>query len=114
VADDRIIEISPSDLEVMLDEAAERGAKQALRSMGLNDDAAQNDLRDLRGLLASWREVRKSAMDAAVKVLTTAILGAVLLAIGIKIGGVSVAPSPPVVIPAPVPAGVPKTMLPIH
>ena len=88
MADERTIEITAADLETMLDEAAERGARQALRLLGLNDDAAQSDLRDLRGLLTSWREVRKGILQAVIKILTTAILGALLLGMGIKMGAV--------------------------
>lgn len=78
--------ITNAELEAALAEAATRGAKEALRQVGLNDENAQGDLRDLRGLLSSWKEVRKSALQAVVKLLTTALLGALLLGLGIKIG----------------------------
>jgi len=79
-------EITTAELEAALLEAATRGAKEALRSVGLNDENAQGDLRDLRGLLASWKEVRKSALQAVVKLLVTALMGALLLGVGVKIG----------------------------
>ena len=78
--------ITTAELEAALGEAATRGAKEALRQVGLNDDNAQNDLRDLRALLSSWKEVRKGVLQAVVKVLTTALLGALLLGLGVKIG----------------------------
>ena len=87
MSDPRTIVMSQQELDTILDEAARRGGILALKEVGLNDDNASGDLRDLRALLVSWREVRKSALQAIVKVLTTALLGALLLGIGIQIGG---------------------------
>ena len=39
----------------MLDKAARRGAKEALRSIGLLDDDAQKDIIEMRSLLEAWR-----------------------------------------------------------
>ena len=38
------IKLTSEELEEMLDRAARRGAKEALRSIGLLDDAAQKDI----------------------------------------------------------------------
>ena len=38
------VNLSPEELEEMLDRAARRGAKEALRSIGLLDDTAQKDI----------------------------------------------------------------------
>ena len=45
------IKLSPEDLEDMLDNAARRGAKEALRSIGLLDDDAAKDIIEMRSLL---------------------------------------------------------------
>ena len=86
MADERTIEITAADLEAMLGEAAERGAKSALKSLGLHDENAAKDMIELRSLLTSWREVRKSVLDAVVKVLTTSILVALFLGVGMQLG----------------------------
>lgn len=78
--------INHSQLQKLLEEAAEKGASNALKSIGLSDENAFTDIRELRSLMTSWREVRKSALQATVKLLTTALLGALLLGLGIKIG----------------------------
>ena len=44
-------DITPEQLEEMLDRAAKKGASEALRELGLQDQDAANDIRDMRGLL---------------------------------------------------------------
>jgi hypothetical protein len=48
------VKLSPEELEDMLDRAARRGAKEALRSIGLLDDDAQRDITEMRGLIEAW------------------------------------------------------------
>ena len=67
-------EITSDELERMLDRAAERGAKRALERVGLHDDDAGRDVRDLRELIEGWREVKKGALRSLGKVLVAAVL----------------------------------------
>ena len=80
------IKLSPEDLEDMLDNAARRGAKEALRSIGLLDDDAAKDIIEMRSLLEAWRDTRKSVWPTIVKVTTVALLtfiaGAVWMTMG--------------------------------
>ena len=80
------IKLSPEDLEEMLDNAARRGAKEALRSIGLLDDDAARDIIEMRSLLEAWRDTRKSVWSTIVKVTTVALLtfiaGAVWMTMG--------------------------------
>ena len=80
------IKLTPEDLEEMLDNAARRGAKEALRSIGLLDDDAQKDIIEMRSLLEAWRDTRKSVWSTIVKVTTVALLtfiaGAVWMTMG--------------------------------
>ena len=80
------IKLTPDDLEEMLDNAARRGAKEALRSMGLLDDDAARDIIEMRSLLEAWRDTRKSVWSTIVKVTTVALLtfiaGAVWMTMG--------------------------------
>ena len=68
------IKLTPDDLEEMLDNAARRGAKEALRSIGLLDDDAARDIIEMRSLLEAWRDTRKSVWSTIVKVTTVALL----------------------------------------
>jgi hypothetical protein len=80
------IKLTSDDLEEMLDNAARRGAKEALRSIGLLDDDAARDIIEMRSLLEAWRDTRKSVWSTIVKVTTVALLtfiaGAVWMTMG--------------------------------
>ena len=68
------IKLSPDELEAMLDRAARRGAKEALRSIGLLDDDAHRDITEMRSLIEAWRDTRKSIWTTTIKVTTVAVL----------------------------------------
>ena len=80
------IKLNPDDLEEMLDNAARRGAKEALRSIGLLDDDAARDIIEMRSLLEAWRDRRRSIWSTVVKLATVALLtfiaGAVWMTMG--------------------------------
>ena len=80
------IKLTPEELEEMLDNAARRGAKEALRSIGLLDDDAARDIIEMRSLLEAWRDTRKSVWSTVVKLATVALLtfiaGAVWMTMG--------------------------------
>ena len=80
------ITLTIEQIEEMLDKAARRGAKEALRSIGLLDDDAQKDIIEMRSLLEAWRDTRKSFWSTVVKVTTVALLtfiaGAVWMTMG--------------------------------
>ena len=68
------VKLSPDELEDMLDRAARRGAKEALRSIGLLDDDAHKDITEMRGLIEAWRDTRKSIWSTITKLVTVAVL----------------------------------------
>tara|TARA_E500000318_G_scaffold111590_2_gene130745 strand:- start:1021 stop:1275 length:255 start_codon:yes stop_codon:yes gene_type:complete len=80
------IKLTPEEIESMLDNAARRGAKEALRSIGLLDDDAQKDIIEMRSLLEAWRDTRKSFWSTVVKLTTVGLLtfiaGAVWMTMG--------------------------------
>ena len=80
------VKLSPDELEAMLDRAARRGAKEALRSIGLLDDAAHKDITEMRSLIEAWRDTRKSIWSTITKLVTVAVLtfiaGAVWMTMG--------------------------------
>jgi hypothetical protein len=80
------VKLSTEELEAMLDRAARRGAKEALRSIGLLDDDAHKDITEMRSLLEAWRDTRKGIWSTVVRIGTVGILtfiaGAVWMTLG--------------------------------
>ena len=70
--------MDPAELAALLDQAAEKGARRALESVGLHDDNAGNDVRDLRNLIDGWRSAKKSALDAFAKWVTVGLITALV------------------------------------
>ena len=68
------IKLTHDELEEMLDRAARRGAKEALRSIGLLDDDAHKDITEMRSLLEAWRDTRKSIWSTVTRLVTVAVL----------------------------------------
>ena len=68
------VKLSHDELEEMLDRAARRGAKEALRSIGLLDADAHKDIAEMRSLLEAWRDTRKSIWTTVIRICTTAVL----------------------------------------
>ena len=70
----------------MLDNAARRGAKEALRSIGLLDDDAQKGIIEMHSLLEACRDTRRSIWSTVVKIATVGVLtfiaGAVWMTMG--------------------------------
>lgn len=58
---DRYLALEAGQLAEMLSRAAHDGAKQALKEIGLADDGAGADVRELRSLLESWRQFKQAA-----------------------------------------------------
>jgi len=67
-------DLTPEQIEEMLDRAAKRGASQALRELGLQDETAATDLREMRSLLDAWRLTKKSIWATTVKMGTVAVI----------------------------------------
>lgn len=78
--------LTTEELQEMLDRAAERGAQQALASIGLHDDEAYADINDLRSLIDAWRSTRKTMTQTVVKTLTMAVLFFIAAAVWMKLG----------------------------
>ena len=80
------INLTPQELESMLDSAAKRGAKQALSSIGLHDATAAKDINEMRDLLDVWRYTRRGIWSTVVKVTTIAILTFIAGAVWMQLG----------------------------
>lgn len=68
------VKLTVDEIEDMLDRAARRGAKEALRSIGMLDDQAQKDITEMRSLLEAWRDTRKGIWTTIVKITTVGVL----------------------------------------
>ncbi|HWP18647.1 MAG TPA: DUF6127 family protein [Burkholderiaceae bacterium] len=73
------------DFDDLLDRAAERGAERCLAHLGLENGHAARDIRQLRDLLEAWRDARRTAWQTTIKLLTTAILAALLVGGALKL-----------------------------
>lgn len=79
-------DLTPEQIEEMLDRAAKRGAEQALRELGLQDETAATDLREMRSLLDAWRLTKKSIWATTVKMGTVAVLTFIATAVWMTLG----------------------------
>ncbi|SDX72861.1 DUF6127 family protein [Roseicitreum antarcticum] len=84
-SDGDFVRIPDAEFEAMLARAAEKGAKRALADVGLDGNEAALDIRDLRSLLICIRVIRRTAMQTAVRMITTAAMLALLAGIAIKL-----------------------------
>lgn len=76
-------------LERLLEQAASRGAKQALFELGLHGEELDKDLRDLRGLLDGWRLAKRTIGQTLLRTLTVALLAGMLTGVLVKLKLVS-------------------------
>ena len=67
-------DLTEEQLEAMLDRAAKKGASEALREIGLQDEDASSDIKEMRSLLDAWRLTKKSIWSTTVKMGTVAVL----------------------------------------
>jgi hypothetical protein len=78
---DKPVMLSEASLQLLLESAAEAGAKKALAAVGLHDDKAGRDVGDLRGLLDAFRAVKSTILTTIARIVTVAILAALAAAI---------------------------------
>ena len=81
------LKLTPDELEAMLDRAARRGSKAALEAVGLCDENAAGDIREIRSLLDSWRDTRKSVWNTTVRIATVALLTFIAGAVWMSFNG---------------------------
>lgn len=73
--------------QTALDEAAERGAQRALAAVGLSDAEAGEDVRDLRGLIKGFRDVKRVVIRTIAQWVTLGVLAALAAGAWLKWGG---------------------------
>ena len=68
-------------LQAMVEEASDAGARKALAMLGLEDKTARRDMDELRELLGTWRDVKKSAWQTATRWIVRVLLAALMVGI---------------------------------
>jgi len=76
----KMCEMTHSELEEFLGGIARRGAADALKAVGLADESAYDDIRDIRDLLKGFKLVRREAWSTAVSGMGRMIGWAFILA----------------------------------
>ena len=66
--------ITKCELELLLEQASKEGAKQVLTEIGLHDENAPTDIRDLRELLKAFRVAKKDAFRISFKWIVIGIM----------------------------------------
>jgi len=72
--------ITKAQLVKMLEEASDKGATKALCRIGLHDEDAVHDVKELRNLLDGWRDTRKNVRATIVKGVTIVVLSFIAMA----------------------------------
>ena len=72
--------ITKVQLVKMLEEASDKGATKALCRIGLHDEDAVHDVKELRNLLDGWRDTRKNVRATIVKGVTIVVLSFIAMA----------------------------------
>ena len=75
--------MTDAELNALLEKAAECGARRALAAIGLCDEKAAGDMRDLRGVLEAFRLAKSTAWTTIVRLVTAAIFAAIIAGVGI-------------------------------
>jgi hypothetical protein len=75
-----------AEMRSLLEEAGELGARKALARLGLNDEAAREDVTELRQLLKAWRDAKVSARNAVIGWIVRLVLAMVLVGVAVKLG----------------------------
>ena len=73
-------------LRAVVEEASEVGAARVLDRLGLGDASAQDDIDELRELLAAWRAAKAATWKAVVEWLVRGALALLLIGIAVRIG----------------------------
>lgn len=73
-------------LRAIVEEASELGAERVLHRMGLDDPRAQDDLSQLRLLLAAWRDAKRSAWRTFVGWVVSGASALLLIGLAVRLG----------------------------
>lgn len=72
-------------VRALVEEAAEFGAERALARLGLNDQTAMRDLREVRDLLDAWRAAKRAAAHTVIGWLLSLMMIGFLALVALKL-----------------------------
>lgn len=78
--------MNDNELQGLLEQASETGARRALARLGLDDASAAKDMGELRELLSAWRDAKRSARKAAIGWVVRMVLALLLIGIAVRLG----------------------------
>ena len=73
--------------EIALRTIVREEMKSVLKEVGLHDDNAGNDVRDLRSLITDWRGMKKTIWQTIARAGTVFVLGILMLGAWSKFNG---------------------------
>lgn len=73
--------------EIALRTIVREEMKSVLKEVGLHDDDAGTDVRDLRSLITDWRGIKKTVWQTVARAGTLFVLGLLMLGAWAKFGG---------------------------
>ena len=76
-----------TDETALLRQIIREEMKSVLKEIGLHDDDAGNDVRDLRSLITDWRGMKKVVWQTVARAGTVFVLGLLMLGAWAKLGG---------------------------
>jgi hypothetical protein len=74
------------NMQQILEQASEAGARRALARLGLDDPNAAKDMSELRELLSAWRDAKRSARKAAIGWVVRMGLAFLLIGLAVRLG----------------------------
>lgn len=78
---DDMISLTRDQLSDLIEKAVERGTSEALKKIGLDDEDAGKDIRELRDFFSAWRLAKKTAFEAIVKWMVLGVMGVMIAAV---------------------------------
>jgi hypothetical protein len=82
---DQSITLSEGQLDALVAKSAHIGAKKALADLGLHDENAATDIREIRNILDGYRIAKSGFLSAFGKALAVCVLA--IIGFGIYLGG---------------------------
>lgn len=79
------VNLSAVELELMLSRAAQKGAKLALKDVGLDGPDAERDIQELRSLMSALNLAKRTALQTFIRITTVGVFAALIAGIAIKL-----------------------------
>lgn len=83
---DDMVCLPRTEFESLLEQAACRGARKALKEVGLADENAVHDIHDLRDLASSIKTIQRTFLLTIVRWFTIGLLAVLVAGLAAKIG----------------------------